>query len=175
MSEPLEIRELRLHQLEADSITSAMAAASDAWYELVVSVRNAGGRSIFVMSEVRRTAYDDGGRSLILEFSERNVPVSPHRRRRVSANVVEVAAGSDATLAYRLSSPLVFNYTPEGAPTAPRFVRIPGDVRAIRCSVAFDESPPRQNTNLASHLPLEDVRRWGRVVEGTLEVGGRER
>jgi len=174
MQDALQIQDIRLDPLAPNAITPAMAASADAWYELVLTVRSAAYSALFVLSDVRRMVYDEAARALVIEFSERNVPATPRRRRQLPANFVELKPGGTTALTYRISSPVIFTFSPAGEATAPRFVRVPADVDAIRCTVAFDDAPPRQLTNLASHETGDDVRRWGRTVERHLQLRGRD-
>lgn len=169
MADALQIADVHLTPLDPEQVTESMMDAAEAWYTLTIVVKNAGTAPLFVMASVRRMRYDDSRRSLVVELSEHNTGDTRDAGLPFPPRVVEVAGGGEATITHRLSSPITFIEDVAGQPR-PRFVRIPEDVSTIDCTVAADSSSPPENANLASHEPMQDLRRWGHVVQRSVRV-----
>jgi hypothetical protein len=164
MPDAIEIKQLRLEQLAANQINAAMARSTVAWYQFTAAVKNVSATPQYVLTEIHRLAYDSKRRTLQVQFSEQDLPaeravvdVPPPAQYRA------IAPGEEVQLGSWLSSPITFmQMTGKGPQTS--FVRIPEDVDAIECTVAYDSEPPLQTFNLAALEPLRDTRDWGATI-----------
>ena len=164
MPDAVQIAGMRLTPLDREQITRVMAQSANAWYDVTVTVKNHSDTTVYVMSDVRRMHYDGGRRALLLEFAEGDRSETAERisGRPLPPRVTPIAPAEEATVTFRLASPIAFaDESPEGG-WRPRLIRVPEDVAVIDCAIAYDTTPLPQAVNLASSEPLQEARGWGR-------------
>jgi hypothetical protein len=182
MPESIVIRDIHLPEMDPDQMTRIMpqsrAQSRVRWYDLTVTVKNVSDVvPLYVISGVRWVRYDASRRVLFVQFSEHDVPTA---RRVVGLPspppYTVIDPGEEATLTFRLSSPLPFlEESPEGE-RRPYFVRVPEDVDTIECAVAYGTDPPAPAGDLTSRVVRTHWGDWGTTVQASWEPSreGRE-
>jgi len=152
VSGAVRIADIRLAPLEATRLTRALTDMASNWYDLTLTVKNESDTTMYVVSDLRRIQYESGRRELVLDFSEHNRTDDPQMTGPPSPpHCKEIAPGQETTIGTRIGSPIAF----------PTFVRIPEDVDAIACTIAYDATPLPRRINLAATDPAQDARSWG--------------
>lgn len=171
MVDTVEIADIRLAPLEAKQMTQPMVHSGNAWYEATLKLKNPSAVTLYAISSVRRMTYDESRRVLVFELSDHNrgdldrlvgLPLPP--------SIEAIAPGAEATVTFRLSSPVVFLEQSSAGQDRPRSIRVPEDVQVIECIVASDATPPPQDKNLASAELPPDTRSWGYTSQRSLRL-----
>jgi len=173
MPEAIEITDVRLGEMAPDRMTPAMAQSGVGWYVLTISLRNRSDEPVYLMADIRRIRYDDARRVLEVQLSEHEpLGASAGVRPPLPPRYRVVGAGEMATIVHPLSSPITFLESPAAIPTlttaarARHVVRLPEDVDAVECTLAYETAPPSAAVNLAASEVSSQWRGCGTTVTG---------
>jgi hypothetical protein len=168
MPDSIALREVRLSRLDPDRMTAAMRRSGVAWHELTVRVHNpSAATTVHVISDVRRIHLDATRRALVVHFGEQGVTAGIRSRERPAPlRTIAVEPGEEATLRYRLSSPMTFLIQSNDGEQRSHTVRLEDDVDIVECFVAYGVQPPRP-IDLTSHEARRPAREWGSTVHAS--------
>jgi hypothetical protein len=173
MAESIAIKDIHLTPVPPDHDQQPVTPLRVSWFDLSVTLKNASDAGpLYVVSEACGLRYDAGRRVLHVQFSEKDAP-----DRRLAAkvppppNYCTVAPGGETVIKYRLASPITFfEESPEGGARKPTIIHIPADIDAVECIIAYGDTPPPREINLASLNPLSDRRGWGATIARTVPI-----
>lgn len=169
MPEGLVIKDIRLPELDADLMTPVMRRSRHRWHVLTVTVHNASDATPFcVMSDIRKIRFDASRRALLVQFSEEAAPSTGQSLKRpVPPRCLVVGPGEEATLRFRLSSPITFLRESADGEGRHYEVRIDQDVDTVECTVAYGTDPPARTVDLNALELLDRWKDWGSTVHAS--------
>lgn len=120
---------------------------------LTISLHNRSDEPVYLMADIRRIRYDDARRVLGVQLSEHEpLGTSADVRPPLPPRYRVVGAGEMATIVHPLSSPITFLESPTAISTlttaarARHVVRLPEDVEAIACTLAYERRCRRRQS-----------------------------